>query len=82
MKRSSGQSLEQAFQSKVNLGWKIQHKRENFQHLDQFQRSQNNQPQGCGRAAEAEILNFKEPAARDRIASYARSPITLQMNAI
>ena len=49
MKRSSGQSLEQAFQSKVNLGRKIQQKRGNFQHQDQFQRSQNNQPRGHGR---------------------------------
>ena len=49
MKRSSGQSLEQAFQSKVNLGQKIQQKRRNFQRHDQFQRSQNNQPRGHGR---------------------------------
>ena len=49
MKRSSNQSLEQAFQSKVNLGRKIQQKRGNFQHQDQFQRSQNNQPRGRGR---------------------------------
>ena len=44
MKRSSGQSLEQALQLKVNLGRKIQQRRGNFQHQDQFQRSQNNLP--------------------------------------
>ena len=49
MKRSSSQFSEQAFESKVNLGQKIQQKRGNFQHQDQFQRSQNNQPRRCER---------------------------------
>ena len=67
MKRSSGQSLEQAFQSKVNLGRKIQQKRGNFQHQDQFHGVKITSLEGVEETeAEAEILNFKEPAARDK----------------